>query len=141
MSIRMLVAVALFAVAPAQAERLFGSAMPEGNALPLAQALTDPASFGEPARKFSGRVTEVCQKKGCWLMLEDDGRAARVMIQDHGFAIPVDASGQATVYGVLGSKDLSPDAALHLAEDAGRSEAKAGPEFRITAYAVVLQEG
>lgn len=120
------------------APQQFGSAMPAGDALPLSQALQAPESFGEPARKFSGRVTQVCRKKGCWMMLEDDGQAARVVMHDYGFSLPLDASGRAVVHGVLGSKELSTAAAEHLAEDAGGGEARPGREYRITAYSVQL---
>jgi len=138
MSVRFLLPALLLSAVGTVSARDLGSPMPDGDALPLSAAIADERSFGEPARKFSGRVTEVCRKKGCWLMLEDDGDAARVMIHDHGFVVPADARGRAVVYGVLSSKDLSPDAAAHLAEDAGRSESAPGREFRINAYSVSL---
>lgn len=132
----------LFALAAAPAwaaPQSFGAAMPEGDAVPVSAALDHPEQFGEPARKFSGRVTQVCQHKGCWMMLEDDGRAVRVIMSDHSFSLPKDASGQAVVYGVLGEQDLSKDAAEHLAEDAGDGRPVAKREYRITAFAVRLE--
>lgn len=121
------------------APQSFGAEMPAGDALPVSAVLDDPEHFGEPARKFSGRVTQVCQHKGCWMMLEDDGRAVRVIMADHGFALPKDASGRAVVYGVLGEQELSQDAAEHLAEDAGDGQPVDRREFRITALAVTLE--
>jgi hypothetical protein len=131
--------LALLPVAAAIGAETFGAAMPEGEAKPLAAALADPASQGEPARKFSGRVVEVCQNKGCWMMLEQDGVAARVMMHEHSFALPKDASGQAIVYGVLSEKELSEEVAEHLAEDSASKQPVARREYRINAYSVSLE--
>lgn len=136
--IRLFALLLLAAVTPAAVADTYGAAMPAGDPLPLSRALDDAASFGAPARKFAGRVVQVCQNKGCWLMLEDDGRAARVMMSEHSFAVPKDASGRAVVHGVLEEKVLSEEAAAHLAEDAGESAPVDQREFRITAYSVSL---
>jgi hypothetical protein len=126
-----------FAHASAQT---FGAEMPDGDAIPVSVALSDAEAFGEPARKFSGRVVSVCQNKGCWMMLEDDGHAVRVMMHEHSFALPKDASGRAVVYGELSVKELSEAAAEHLAEDAADGRPVERSEFRINAYAVRLEE-
>jgi hypothetical protein len=132
--------VLLISAASSFAAETFGAQMPEGEVRPLAAALADPASIGEPARKFSGRVVEVCQNKGCWMMLEQDGIAARVMVHEHSFALPKDASGQAIVFGVLSERELSEDAAAHLAEDSASKQPVARREYRITAYSVTLED-
>jgi hypothetical protein len=117
----------------------FGAPMPEGEPIALSAALGDQGAYGEPARKFSGRVTQVCQNKGCWMMLEDDGHAVRVMMHEHSFALPKDASGRAVVHGELSVKELSEAAAAHLAEDAGDGSTVELREFRINAYSVTLE--
>jgi hypothetical protein len=122
----------------AAAPQIFGAEMPAGEALPVSAVLDDPAHFGEPARKFSGRVTEVCQHSGCWMMLEDNGRAVRVIMVDHSFGLPKDASGPAEVHGVLGEIEMSQEAAEHMAQDAGHEHPVERREFRITAYSVSL---
>jgi hypothetical protein len=133
-----LASVFLLAAASSFAAETFGAAMPEGEARPLAAALADPSSIGEPARKFSGRVVDVCQNKGCWMMLEQDGVAARVMVHEHSFELPRDASGQAIVYGVLSEKELTENAAAHLADDSASKQPVARREYRINAYSVSL---
>src|SRR5690606_13771047 len=70
----------LLLVSPFALAADYGEPMPEGEAIAIADAAADPAAHttGEPA-KFSGRITQVCQKKGCWVVLEQDGASARVM--------------------------------------------------------------
>ena len=83
--------------------------------------------------RFSGRITEVCQAKGCWMMLEDDGKAARVVFGQHDFHIPVDTTGSAMVHGVLTRKELTPAQVEHLSADSGKGVAAEPVEYRITA--------
>src|SRR5690606_37333836 len=76
--------------------KTYGEPIPaDGAVVSISTAAADvDAHAGEP-RRYSGRITEVCQKEGCWMMLEDDGQAARVLMRDHAFSVPKDASGQA----------------------------------------------
>lgn len=127
-------------IAPAFAAepRIYGGAMPDGEARAIGAALAEIESLaGQPA-KFAGRVTQVCQAKGCWLILEDNGRHARVRTKDHAFFVPKDASGRAVVFGALSEVELKPEMAKHLAEDAGESGPVASREYQIVADSVVL---
>ncbi len=126
-------------LAQASDAKTYGDPIPaDAAAVPISIAAADvDAHAGEP-RRFSGRITEVCQKEGCWMMLEDDGQAARVLMRDHAFFVPKDASGRAEVYGVLSVKQLSPEAAAHLAEDAGNGALPAERELRIEATGVQI---
>lgn len=116
----------------------FGAPMPEGEAVDIATALAAVDAHDDAPAKFSGRIVEVCQKKGCWVMLESDGKVARVMAKDHGFAVPKDASGPAVVYGTLSRIELSRKQAAHFAEDAGREGAVAAQEYRIEATSIAI---
>ena len=127
----------LFAPAAFAGEaKTYGEALPKATAaVPISVAAADTDAYVGKANRFSGRITEVCQKEGCWMMLEDDGQVARVMMHDHAFAIPKDASGPAEVYGVLSVKQLSKEAAEHLAED-GNGILPPEREIRIDATGV-----
>ena len=130
-------AAALFAHAgePAAATS-YGEAFADGPVVPVSEAIAAfDAHAGAPLR-FSGRITEVCQAKGCWMMLEDDGRVARVMFGDHAFALPKDASGSAVVHGVLERKALTPEQVDHLSGDSGKGIAAEPVEYRIVADGV-----
>lgn len=141
----LLLSLLLLALPQAQASptRVFGAAMPAGEAQPIAEAVAGAVSADAGARKFSGRITEVCQNKGCWVMLEDEGTVARVMMKDHAFSVPKDARGAAWVHGTLSVKELDAKSAAHLAADSGRGEAARNEsvptrEYRIVALSVEL---
>lgn len=94
---------------------VYGAALdPAGAATPLGAATADIQAHAGISGKFSGRITDVCQKKGCWVMLEDQGEVARVMLGDHDFAIPAKVRGRALVQGVLSRHQLDQGAAKHL---------------------------
>jgi hypothetical protein len=95
------------------------------------------ASLGK-AGAFSGRITQVCQKQGCWLVLSaDNGDFARVFMHDHAFSVPKDASGEAIVYGTLSEKKLSAEELAHLKKDGAAAPAER--ELQIDATSVVIR--
>ena len=117
----------------------YGKPLPEMDAVSISEAV---ASFDEHAGKqqrFSGRITEVCQKKGCWMVLEDNGQTARVMFgEDHDLVVPKDSHGHAEVGGVLSRRDLSSEEIEHMKSD-GKGLAVSPVEYRIAADSVSIQ--
>ncbi|MCB1552388.1 MAG: DUF4920 domain-containing protein [Xanthomonadales bacterium] len=113
----------------------FGAGFPDqAQPLRLSQAVQAEPTEGEVV--LSGRIVEVCQKQGCWMMLEDDGVAARVMMRDHAFSVPKDASGEALVFGKLVRETLSEEQVRHMAEESHSGQAPAAQEWRVDAAAV-----
>lgn len=119
---------------------VYGEPMPLGRPVGIGTAIADSNHWEGKRTKFEGRVTQVCQTKGCWIVLADGDRYARVF-SGHGFYMPKDTTGSAVVYGVLGERNVSEEFARHLAEDAGRDPAGIvgeQVEFRIDATSVEL---
>lgn len=112
--------------------------MPEGPATPVSSALAEFDAHAQGRQKFSGRIVEVCQKKGCWVVLEDAGTSARVMMHDHQFDVPKDATGPAVVFGQLSRRELSEAQREHLQGDSAHATEVAEVEYRIDAFAVVI---
>ena len=116
----------------------FGKPLPAPAPVAVADAVAafDPHA-GKPQR-FSGRIVEVCQAEGCWMVLEDNGQTARVMFKDHAFLIPKDSTGHAEVVGVLSRKELKPEQVEHLrAESQGLEVAPV--EYRILAEGAEIE--
>jgi len=114
----------------------YGEPFADGAAVPVSEAIAAFDAHAGEARLFSGRITEVCQAKGCWMMLEHDGQAARVMFGQHAFFLPGDASGAAVVHGVLERRELTPAQVEHFAADSGKRLAVEPVEYRIVADGV-----
>ncbi len=131
--------ITLLALSPAAFAANYGAPMPAGENVAIAAAAADPAAHAGKPQRFSGRITQVCQKQGCWVVLEQGGQSARVMAKDHGFAVPKDASGEAIAYGVLEAKAITAEHARHLVEDDG-AKAPAESELRIVATAIEITD-
>jgi hypothetical protein len=94
-----------------EAGAVYGAALPAEPvaAVSLDEAAADVAGPAGKTGAYRGRITQVCQKMGCWLVLAgDSGGFARVFMHDHAFSVPKDARGQAIVYGTLGEKAFPP---------------------------------
>ena len=139
---RTIFAVALFAIAAvahAGDAKRYGQPIPAaGKAVSISAAVAAHERYAGKPQLYSGRIAEVCQKEGCWMMLEDDGRSARVMMRDHKFTVPKDATGTAEVYGVLSREELSPEAVKHMQEESKNGLPVAEVEYRIVADGVEI---
>ena len=138
---RILVSLALlFAVGLAHAGDpvRYGKALPAIAPVPVADAVAAFDQHAGKPQRFSGRIVEVCQAEGCWMVLEDNGQTARVMFKDHAFLIPKDSSGRAQVGGVLSRKELTPEQVAHLEED-GKGLKVSPVEYRILADGLEIE--
>ena len=117
----------------------YGDPMPaSGAVVTLTDAIANPA---EKQQKISGTITEVCQKKGCFMVLTNNQQHARITFKDYGFVVPKDSAGrEALVYGVLNAVTLSAERANHYEADAGRegTYTDSVTEYSIVASSVVI---
>ena len=119
--------------------KVYGVRWPDDAGAPM--SIADAASKVEALKgkpqAFSGRITQVCQKMGCWMVLSaDDGKYARVAMHDHSFGIPKESKGEALVYGTLTEKDVSKKEADHLVAEGAK--APASRELQIDATSVLI---
>ncbi len=138
---RIFLSLALFAaigLAHAGEAVHFGKPLPSTTPVAVADAVAAFDQHAGKPQRFSGRIVEVCQAEGCWMVLEDNGQTARVMFKDHAFLIPKDSSGRAQVGGVLSRKELTPEQVAHLEED-GKGLKVSQVEYRILADGLEIE--
>lgn len=98
--------------------------------------------------KFASTISEVCQKKGCWMKMDLDGEEdAFVRFTDYGFFVPFNAGDhKAIVEGSAFISVVSVEELQHYAKDAGKSEEEINqitePEkrFLIRADGVLIED-
>lgn len=87
-------------------------------------------------------VAQVCQKKGCFFIAQDDNYSARVTFKDYGFFIPTDSRGKEVVLvGDFSVETLSEEQAKHYAEDVGNnSDSVSGEqkEYSVVATSIMV---
>ena len=98
--------------------------------------------------KFTSKIKDVCQKKGCWMVLNiGSNKMMRVKFKDYGFFVPKDAAGKTIIIeGVAFSETTSVATLRHYAEDAEKSQEEINkitePETEIAfeAHGVILKK-
>lgn len=65
---------------------------------------------------IKGMISEVCENKGCWMVIEDGKEHVRVEFANYAFFVPWDSNGKkARVQGRLKEKTISASTAQHVA--------------------------
>jgi hypothetical protein len=123
----------------------FGSPLDQSvPAVALRQIAADAEEYiGAPVR-VEARVSQVCQKKGCFFIARDGASMMRVSFKDYGFFVPTDISGKTvTLVGRVVAKELTSEQAEHFAADLGESAVplKAGKTYEIVATSVRVPRG
>ena len=115
----------------------YGAPMPAGEPLPVERVLAEAGRYAGQVVKIEGRITQVCQKKGCWVALDAGGTPIRVKT-GHDFFVPKDATGRAIVQGTLQAVELSAEQAEHYTRDDGHATAP-GREWQVRATSIVIE--
>lgn len=125
--------------------RVFGSVFDgEPETIPLEDLVGQADTFDKKTVTTEGTIAQVCQKKGCFFMLESGGQQARIRFKDYGFFIPTDTAGkEVRLNGTFLVTTLAEEQARHFAEDAGTDpETITGPqkEYGFMATSVMIFE-
>ena len=119
-----LVVFVLAGTASAQEEVITrGDAIGSSPVVDLADALSTIHAYLDSSVILEGEVRKVCQVKGCWLELAQEGasRGLRVTFKDYGFFVPTDSDGYAArLEGVFETNVFSKREADHLIEEGVR---------------------
>ena len=128
----MLVALPLWAAGATQLEALpegedFGASLTLVRPTSLAEILREPARFAGETILLHGRISDVCQKRGCWTVIREDDEQLRVQFEDYGFFLPKDSVGaEAYAQGRVSVVTLSEREARHY-----ESESRGGDPSRV----------
>jgi hypothetical protein len=111
---------------PAKDGKHFGAMITPDNAVSYDEVISKLGSLDSMGMKVQGKVSEVCQKKGCWMTLVSDQPGhpeMRVTFKDYAFFMPKDLSGKHVVVDGYAYVETTPvDVLKHYAEDAGKTK-------------------
>src|SRR5688572_642465 len=93
LSLMLIMAMALVASAqdpkPAEKGVTYGAGTNAEGAISISQASDQVKEKDKFSGKVNGKVTSVCQEKGCWMMVaRDNGEPVMVKFKDYGFFMP-----------------------------------------------------
>lgn len=111
---------------PTKDGKHFGAIITADNAITYDSMMVQMGNADSLATKVTGKVKEVCQKKGCWMTIVSDDPSKpemRVTFKDYAFFMPKDLTGKTVVVDGYAYVETTPvDVLRHYAEDAGKSK-------------------
>ena len=105
----------------------FGEVIDTTGMIPYTQLLAQMAGADSVVTKVYGKVSGVCQAKGCWMNIVSDADTSKtemfVQFKDYGFFMPKDLAGKEVVMkGKAYMEVTSVEDLRHFAEDEGLSK-------------------
>ncbi len=95
----------------------------------LSELVSNPEKFNGKRVLIEGKITEVCQMKGCWIKVADDSKSdpIQVKVEDDVIVFPKDGKGKKVkAEGIVSVTTLSKEElikqARHEAEEQGKSK-------------------
>jgi hypothetical protein len=136
-----ILAAILLLTAGAWAETKLGKPLSSKQTIAIEELLAKPQSYVGKNVQVRGKVTEVCQMAGCWMMLTDDnGKAVRIKVRDGDIVFPKDSIGrQAVAEGKFTKMELTRADAVARAKHDADEQGKKFDEASITGPATIYQ--
>lgn len=102
----------------------------------------EPAKFFDKSLLVEASVVAVCQNRGCWMQIEDDGRKAMVRWESGcggQYAFPKDAAGKRVlIQGSFYPQKFSDEAIEHMQGETDRAIAIPREGYEFNASAVIV---
>lgn len=119
---------------------IFGAPLDESaKPMSLATLLDSADEYVDTAVRVEARISQVCQKKGCFMIATSGDKAVRISFRDYAFFVPTDTGGKTvTLTGTVVERVLSEEQAAHFRQDAGSDTIQAGKVYEIVADAVSI---
>jgi hypothetical protein len=116
--------------------RDFGAVLTLADLSPLEDVVAHPEKYADRDVLVRGRISDVCQKRGCWVVLSEGDSHVRISFKDYGFFVPKDCSGsQAYVEGRVRVETLSEEQARHYeSESRDGDPSKVHGEQRVVSF-------
>jgi hypothetical protein len=125
----------------------FGAGITLSEVSDFGDVVSDPAKYSDAPVLVRGTISDVCQRKGCWLVLSEGAHRVQIRFADYAFFVPKDSRGkQAYVEGRVKAETLSEEEARHYAAESidGDPSAIRGPQevvsFTATGVRIVSEQ-
>lgn len=116
------------AEAPAALDgEVYGEGVSLAQSTPISQLMAEPDAWDGKKVRVEGTITEVCEKRGCWMAIASDEpfQTLRFKVEDGVITIPVEARGKyAVAEGTIRKVELSPEDAMAMREHEAEEQGK-----------------
>ncbi len=103
----------------------YGAEITKNDVITVSRAVEQIENLIDQPVVVRGTIKQVCQTRGCWMVVEEEGKTVRVRFADYGFFVPWESAGkEARMQGALNIQTVSEEQARHWAEEADDPEVK-----------------
>jgi hypothetical protein len=109
--------------------------------------LKDPSQFNGKTVMVEGRIADVCQKAGCWLVLAEGDKSIRIRTKAHRFFVAKDSAGKtAKIEGLVKSHKVDAQKVAHYESESSEGavipekQAKSDMVFELIASGVSIKD-
>ena len=124
----------------------FGGEFTVESSIPAGKVLSNPSEYVDQTVRITGKVSDVCQKMGCWMVITDADKHMRVTTKDHKFFVAKDGAGSVCdLEGVVVKKEFSKARADHYKSEQSdgapipKAEEEGTASYEIVAKAITFQ--
>lgn len=88
--------ITVFALDSFAAEQKYGTGADFSKAVPMSEIMKSPEAYIGKEVTVSGKIVDVCEKRGCWVQLTSDvqDERVRVKVKDGEIIFPLDSRGK-----------------------------------------------
>ena len=105
----------------------FGLEFTLNDSIPAGTVLTNPDEYVGKTIRVTGKVSDVCQKMGCWMVITDADQHMRITTKDHKFFVAKDGAGaMCDLEGTVVKREANPERTAHYKSE--QSEGAPMPE-------------
>lgn len=123
------------------AELKLGKPLTLKETTPIASLVAEPGKYVGKTVQTRGKVTEVCQKMGCWMSLADEsGKHVRIKVNDGEIVFPKSAAGKTAIAeGRFAKLELTREQAVARKKHEAEENGKLFDAASVTGPAVIYQ--
>ena len=112
----------------------FGPDFTIETSIPAGTVLANPEEYVGQTVRVTGKVSDVCQKMGCWMVITDADQHMRITTKDHKFFVAKDGAGaECDLEGTVIKREANPERTAHYKSE--QTEGAPMPEAEIQGQA------
>jgi hypothetical protein len=135
-------ALLVLCAAPAALATTYGKAPSAGDPVKVSELLASPDKYVGKTVKVEGLITDVCAKRGCWMVIAGDKEfeSIRFKVDDGVIVIPMEAKGKkAVAEGTFTKIEMTKEQAIEQAKHHAEEQKKPFDPASVTGPTVVYQ--
>ena len=129
--------------AEAQKAQDFGAPFTIEEVTASKDVFADPEKFVGKKVRIEGKVSDVCQKMGCWMVISEGDKSMRITTKSHKFFVAKDGAGSTChIEGEMISRELDPERTAHFESESSKGapipekQAKDNKTYEIVASSI-----